>query len=128
MVLNMYEQKIKSISADDLLKMIRKKEKALTILDAREVEAFDKGHIPGACDMFDPEIMSIAKDWNKNTDICVYGPGQATPSPKMEDRLAGDAVKKLTDMGFKNVCVLNGGFESWANSGHRVDSSKRKLT
>lgn len=53
---------------------------------------------------------------------------QATPSSNVADRLAGDAAKKFMDMGFKSVCVLNGGFEAWDNSGNRVDMSKRKMT
>lgn len=124
----MYEQKLKSISSDDLKKLFQQKDKALMVIDAREMEAFDKGHIPGACDVFDDEIMSLAKNFDKNLNICVYGPGQATPSPSMADRLAGDAAKKFMDMGFKNVCVLNGGLEGWAASGKRVDMSLRKKT
>ena len=123
----MYEQKMKTISINDLKNRLKQKDTAFMLVDAREVEAFDKGHIPGACDVFDGEIMSLAKNFDKNLDICVYGPGQATPSPGMADRLSGDAAKKFLDMGFKNVCVLDGGFEAWDNSGNRVDLSRRKM-
>lgn len=122
----MYEQQIRTMSVNDLKDRLKQKDRTFMLVDAREMEAFDKGHIPGACDVFDGEIMSLAKNFDKSLDICVYGPGQATPSP-MADRLAGDAAKKLLDMGFKNVCVLNGGFEAWDNSGNRVDMSRRKM-
>ena len=127
MVVILYGQQIKTMSVDDLKNNMRRKDKAMLILDARNAEAFEKGHIPGAMNVFDPEIMSLAKDFDKNLNICVYGPGQASPSPGMMDRLAGDASKRLMDMGFKNVSVLNGGFEAWANSGNRVDATMRKM-
>ncbi len=37
------------------------------------------------------------------------------------DRLSGDAIMKLMEMGFKNVMELRGGFEAWANAGNQVD-------
>lgn len=127
-MIGLYEQQIRSINVNDLKNRMKQKDRPLMILDARDIETFYKGHIPGACSVFDPEIMSLAKNFDKNLSICVYGPGQATPSPSMVDRLAGDAAKKITDMGFKSVCVLSGGFEAWDNAGNRVDMSKRKLT
>jgi len=114
------------MNINDLKTRIKKKDRALMLMDAREVESFDKGHIPGACNMYDGELMSLAKDFDKNLEICVYGPGQATSSPEAADRLSGDAAKKLMDMGFKNITTLNGGFEAWANSGNRIDASMRK--
>ena len=122
----MYEQKIRSMNINDLKMRMKRKDRAFMLMDAREVEAFDKGHIPGSCNMFDGELMSMAKDFDKNMEICVYGPGQATPSSEMADRMSGDAAKKLMDMGFKNITTLNGGYEAWANSGNRIDASMRK--
>ena len=118
----MYEQKIKDIKVDELKDLIHNRKNAYLILDAREVEAFCKGHIPGAVDAFDAEIESIAKKMDKSAHVIVYGPGQWVRSENPADRESGDAAMRLMKMGFKNVMELYGGFEAWANAGHRVDT------
>ncbi len=123
MVVSLYAQQIKEVSVDDVKNMTRRRERGYLLVDAREITAYYKGHIPGACDLFDGEMNAIAKNLDKNADIVVYGPGQATPSPSAADRLAGDAAMKLMNLGFKNVRTLKGGFEAWANAGNRVDTS-----
>lgn len=120
----MMEQQIRDMSVDDLKNRMNRKDQPLMVVDSREIEAYYKGHIPGACSLFDAEIMSLAKDMDKNMDVVVYGPGQAQPSENPADRLSGDAIMKLRDLGFKNVYELRGGFEAWANAGNRVDISK----
>lgn len=120
-MVNLYEQKLKDIDVNDLKDRMKRRAKAYLILDAREAEAFSKGHIPGAIDVFDAEIDSVAKNLDKDTDIIVYGPGQWVRSQNPADRLSGDAAMRLKKLGFKNVMELNGGFEAWANAGNRVD-------
>ena len=96
--------------------------KGLFILDARELNAYCKGHIPGACDLFDAEITGLTPSkMDGNATIVVYGPGQAQTSKNPKDRLSGDAIDKLKKAGFKNLVELKGGFEAWANDGNRVD-------
>ena len=117
----MYEQKLKNISVDDLKNIIHRRDNAYLILDARELEEYCKGHIPGAYDAFDAEIESLTSKLNKNAHIIVYGPGQWVKSENPADRLSGDAAIRLMRLGFKNVMELYGGFEAWANAGNRVD-------
>ncbi len=119
----MFTQQTKMISANELKKRMSQKDKSLLIVDARDVTSYYKGHIPGACSLFDGEIIPMAQNLDKNMDIVVYGPGQATPSKDPMDRLAGDSIDRLGKMGFKNVKALDGGFEAWANAGNPVDSS-----
>ncbi|WP_231844886.1 rhodanese-like domain-containing protein [Methanocella arvoryzae] len=123
-MINLYAQQIKEISVDDLQNQMRRRERGYVIVDARELTEYYKGHIPGACSLFDGEMNAIAKNLDKNANIIVYGPGQTTPSPRMEDRLAGDAAMKLSSLGFKNVTVLKGGLQEWANRGNRLDRSE----
>jgi rhodanese-related sulfurtransferase len=118
----LYTQQSKKISADDLRNRLNKNEKLL-IVDARELTPYFKGHIPGACSLFDGEIIPKAKSLDKNATIVVYGPGQAQPSRNPLDRLAGDAIDRLGKMGFNNVYELDGGFEAWANAGNKVEVS-----
>jgi rhodanese-related sulfurtransferase len=120
-VVKLYSEQVKDISVDDL-KNKMKAGKGLFILDVRELSAYCKGHIPGACDLFDAEIagMTPAK-MDGSASIVVYGPGQAQRSENPMDRLSGDAIDKLKKAGFKNLVELKGGFEAWANAGNRVD-------
>lgn len=122
----MYTKQVKDISVDEL-KDMKKTGKGLLVLDAREIEAYCKGHIPGACNIFDAEIASLAPDKvDKSLQIVVYGPGQAKRSQDPMDRLAGDTIDRLKKAGFGNAVELRGGFEAWANAGHRIDSCSPK--
>jgi rhodanese-related sulfurtransferase len=126
MVVDLYTEQVKDISVDDL-KNRMKSGKGLMILDAREITAFCKGHVPGATDLFDAEIASLAPEMVEKTGtIVVYGPGQAQPSPDFMDRLAGDAIDRLKKLGFQNLMELKGGYEAWANAGNRVDYCEEK--
>jgi rhodanese-related sulfurtransferase len=122
MVIELYEQKLKNISVDDLKNIMQRREKGYLIVDAREIESYCKGHIPGSMDAFDGEIESILGKLDKNAHIITYGPGQWVRSENPADRLSGDAAMRLMKMGFKDVMELNGGFEAWANAGNRVDT------
>ena len=117
----MITEQVKDISVDDLKKNM-KAGKGLFILDVRELNSYCKGHIPGACDLFDAEIAGMTPSkMDGNASIVVYGPGQAESSKNPKDRLSGDAIDKLKKAGFKNLVELKGGFEAWANAGNRVD-------
>ncbi|WP_424356941.1 rhodanese-like domain-containing protein [Methanocella sp. MCL-LM] len=123
-MINLYAQQIREISVDDLQNQMRRRERGYVIVDARELTEYYKGHIPGACSLYDGEMNAIARNLDKNANIIVYGPGQAQESPKMESRLEGDAAMKLMQLGFKNVTVLKGGLMSWSNKGNRLDRSE----
>ncbi len=122
----MYTEQVKDISVDDL-KNRMKAGKGVFILDVRELSAYCKGHIPGACDLFDAEISNLSPEaLDKSASFVVYGPGQAHSSTNPMDRLAGDAINRLNKLGFKNVMELRGGFEAWANAGNQVDQCELK--
>jgi len=126
MVMDLYQQQLKSISVDDLKNLMHRRDRAYLIVDARELEAYCKGHIPGACDAFDAEIQSLARNLDKNAHVIVYGPGQWVKSENPADRISGDAAMRLMKMGFKSVMELYGGFEAWANAGNRVDTCNQQ--
>ena len=122
----MITEQVKDISVDDLKKHI-KSGKGIFLLDVRELSAYCKGHIPGACDLFDAEISGMSPEsLDKSVSFIVYGPGQAVSSSNPMDRLAGDAIDRLKKLGFKNIIELRGGFEAWANAGNRVDQCELK--
>lgn len=114
-------EKVRDISVDDLKNRMYSG-KGIFILDVRDLAAYCKGHIPGACDLFDANISGMSPEsMDVNAHFIVYGPGQAQISQNPADRLSGDAIMKLKKMGFKNVMELRGGFEAWANAGNQVD-------
>lgn len=122
----MYTEQVKDISVDDL-KNRMKSGKGIFLLDVRQLTDYCKGHIPGACDLFDAEISNLSPESiNKDAAIVVYGPGQAVSSENPMDRLAGDAIDRLGKLGFKNLMELRGGFEAWANAGNQVDGCELK--
>ena len=120
----MSTEQMKKINVNDLKKRLAHKDKPYMLVDVREVTAFYNGHIPGAVSIFDGEIIPRAKELDRNMSIIAYGPGQARPSKNPIDLLAGDAMDKFMKLGFKNVCMVDGGFEAWANAGNPVDTSK----
>jgi len=99
------------------------KDKPYFLVDVRNREAFMKGHIPGASNMYDGEIMSAMKKIDKNTDVIVYGPGTIG-----ESKLCNDAAKKFRSGGSRYVYAYEDGLQGWADAGNRVDHSGQKLT
>jgi rhodanese-related sulfurtransferase len=125
-VILLYSTQVKDVSVDDLNKRI-KSGMSPFILDVRELSAYCKGHIPGACNLFDAEISNLSpKSIDKEVMIVVYGPGQAQSSKNPMDRLAGDAIDRLRKLGFEKLAELRGGFEAWANAGNQVDHCELK--
>lgn len=91
-------------SVHDLKTRLEWGEPALTILDVRDRETFNKGHITGAMPMPLEQLVEGAQSLAKTRDIYVYG---AT------DEEAVQAATKLNDAGFRNVAKLKGGLEDW---------------
>jgi len=123
MVVRLYSEKSKSVSVDDVKNALQNKGRSSLIIDVRDLTSYYKGHIPGACSLFDGELQVMVKSLDKNANIIVYGVGQAQPSTNPLDRQAGDAIDRLKKNGYGNISELKGGYEAWANSGNRVDSS-----
>jgi rhodanese-related sulfurtransferase len=124
MVVELYTEQIRDISVDDL-KNRMSSGKGIFVLDVRDLSSYCKGHIPGACDLFDANISNMSPEsMDVNAHFIVYGPGQAVSSQNPMDRLAGDAINRLKELGFQNLMELRGGFEAWANAGNRVDRSE----
>ena len=123
MVVELYSKQLKKLNTDQLKDRLKQKDRPYILIDARDIEAYYKGHIPGACSLFDGEIMSKAKDMDKSMSIIVYGPGSVSKT-----KLCDDAAEKFMSMGFKNVCAYENGLEGWADAGNRVDRSEKKMT
>lgn len=92
-------------SAHDLKSRLEWGEPAFTILDVRDRESFNKGHILGAMAMPMESLVDRAKpSINSERDIYVYGDADDTTA---------QAASSLRQAGFKRVAELKGGLEAW---------------
>ena len=92
----------KFIEADQAIDKINNEESI--VVDIRDKDSFDQGHIDGALNLSNNNIDSFVLDTKKNLCIivCCY---RGNSSQR--------AAKFLTDKGFENVYSLNGGYEEW---------------
>jgi molybdopterin/thiamine biosynthesis adenylyltransferase/rhodanese-related sulfurtransferase len=90
-----------------------KVESGVKIIDVREADEFRQGHIPGA--RFIPrgflelKIEDFASD--RDEEILLYCAGGSRSL---------FAAQNLTQMGYRNVSSLRGGFTRWKDSGHPI--------
>ena len=92
-------------AAYDLKSRLEWGEPALTILDVRDREMYNKGRITGAIPMPMEDIVELAKDsLESERDIYVYGES---------DGQAGEAAQALRGAGFVNVAQIMGGLTAW---------------
>jgi len=100
-------QPITDITVDDLLKRVQAGEK-LMIIDVREQNEWDEGHIEGATLMplgnIDKQITSVAKD-QEVILICRSG------------NRSYQAARLLADMGYTNIKNVAGGMNAWSKIG-----------
>lgn len=114
------EFKIKKLNTEELQSRL-KRDRPFMLVDVREKEEFMKGHIPGASNMFDDDIMPMIKSLDKGTDIIIYGPGSSDQA-----KLCEDAAEKFMSIGSKYVYAYEEGLKGWTDSGNKVDRAARK--
>mgnify|MGYP001158059769 CR=1 FL=1 len=74
------------------------------IVDIRDKESFDRGHIDGALNLSNENIDKFVLDTDKSRSVivcCYHGNSSKR------------AAQFLTDNGFNDVYSLNGGYEHW---------------
>lgn len=113
------EFKVQKLTTNQLKDRL-KRDRPYMLVDVREMEAFLKGHIPGASNMFDDETMPMVKSISKGTDIIIYGPGTLG-----QHKLNDDAAEKFMSLGSKYVFSYEDGLKGWVDGGNRVDRSDR---
>jgi rhodanese-related sulfurtransferase len=103
---------IKEVSVDEVKKMIDTREN-LILLDVRDKEEYETGHIPNAINIsrgtLDFKVHLIIPD--KNALIIVYC-GLDLRSPL--------ATKSLNDLGYKKALNMIGGLKAWKEAAYPV--------
>ena len=103
---------IKEVSVDTVKQMIDNKEDII-LLDVRDSEEYETGHIPGAINIsrgsLDFKVHLIIPD--KNKKIIVYC-GLDLRSPL--------ATKSLNDLGYSHAINMIGGLRAWKEAGYPV--------
>ncbi|ANI37558.1 rhodanese-like domain-containing protein [Mycolicibacterium vaccae] len=92
------------------------------VVDTRSLAAWDQGHLPAARHLPGPELRDRARTElpDLDADIVVYcwGPGCNG---------ATKAAHTLSDMGYRRVRELLGGFEYWAREGLAVVTPRGRI-
>jgi rhodanese-related sulfurtransferase len=103
---------INEISVTEVKKIVDNKEKII-ILDVRDREEYETGHIPGAINIsrgsLDFKVRLIIPD--KNSTIIVYC-GLDLRSPL--------ATKSMNDLGYKKAVNMIGGLKAWKEAGYPI--------
>ena len=94
----------KFIDTDEAITKIEKKESI--VVDIRDKDSFNGGHIDGAFNLSNENIEAFIRDTKKEQSIivcCYHGNSSQRAS------------KFLTQKGFTDVYSLNGGYKMWKN-------------
>lgn len=92
-------------SAHELKSRLQWGEPALTILDVRDHDTFNRGRIQGAMNMPLDQLPDLAEaSLQPQRDIYIYGGDEAQTA---------QAVSLLRQAGFQHVAHLQGGLQAW---------------
>ena len=94
----------------------------IVIIDARPLERFAAGHVPGAIQVpeapWESAVRTLTARWQPELRWVVYCDGEACPAA---ERLA----ERMSDeLGFTQVAVLRGGWQAWQAQSRTQDSAK----
>jgi rhodanese-related sulfurtransferase len=88
----------------------------VVLVDVRKPEHFAKGHLPGAINIYLPQMREGDVRLASAKQIIVYASGWTDP-------LSPAAAKKLMALGYQNVFEFKGGIEVWTAAGHTLATS-----
>ncbi len=103
------------MALDELLVRVQRRESDLVVLDVRERDAFDTGHIPGARHLPRGQLeLRINEELQDPTarilTACEFG------------RISTLAAATLRQLGFQRAVALDGGMKAWREAGYPVQA------
>lgn len=112
-LVNDAKRRVRETSVADIWQRIARREK-FNLLDVREDNEWEKGHLPGAVHLgkgvIERDVEKMFPD--PDAEIVLYCGGG------FRSALAADALQK---MGYRNVISMDGGFRGWVEAGHPVE-------
>jgi len=110
------EQQVRQMTIGEL-KARMNEAKPYLLADARDVDAYDEAHIPGAAPVPADEVGRLAGQYDRDLDIITYcGSYQCQASTF--------AAKEFLKMGFRHVQDYKGGIQEWMEQGNPVESNR----
>lgn len=106
------------MALDELKARIESNADELIVLDVREREAYDQGHIPGAMLLPRGQLeLRVNQDLPDPTQrilsYCEFG------------RISTLATATLHEMGFQRAVALDGGMKAWREAGYPIEASPK---
>ena len=103
------------MALDELLARVQRREADLVVLDVRERDAFDAGHIPGARHLPRGQLeLRVNEELTDPTQrilaACEFG------------RISTLAAATLRELGFQRAVALDGGMKAWREAGYPLES------
>ncbi len=102
------------ILGTDELKELMSEDNQYVLVDARDSEAFEKMHIPGAVSMPVDDIDELSEGLDKEKDVVIYCSGMMCDA-------STDAAAVLLKKGFKKVSEYKGGIQDWVAGGNPTE-------
>ncbi len=103
------------MSLEEVLRRVGEAEPGITLLDVREKEAYDRGHIPGAISIPRGQLELWVNDefpdpTQRIVAYCEFG------------RISTLATATLREMGFSRAVALDKGVELWQEKGYPLET------
>ncbi len=117
-----YQNTSHIIEAEELTQQIN--DPTLKVIDFRKKESYDQGHLPGALNIWRPDIEDTSYDYGgmmapaSQIEVLFSNLGIKTEDTLVvyDDRGGCDAARLwwiLSTYGFDNIKILNGGIDAW---------------
>ena len=107
--------------SDEGLKTSIENDEPIVILDVRDKDLYEAGHLPGAISLpraaIELDIDEIVPD--QDTKVVTYCGGETRGSL---------SAHTLQIMGYENASVLTGGFRGWKSAGLPVEESVTSIS
>jgi rhodanese-related sulfurtransferase len=112
-LVNAAKEAVKEITIDEYLQ----NHKSVTIIDVREDDEWERGHLPNATHLGKGIIERDIETRfpNKDTQLILYCGGG------FRSALAAHSIQK---MGYRNVLSLAGGVRAWIEGGRSLDTKE----
>lgn len=104
------------MSSTELHQRMQEEGEEFVLVDVRDEEAFEEGHIPKAQSVPLDNLKENAEEiLNKNQRVVVYGDNHDEPE-------SNSAASVLESMGFRKVSDFDGGVHAWGRAGFELET------